>query len=460
MKARLAVALAAAALLTFGAAPGALRPAAAAGASASVQRVNGVPCVAANDLSRLLDAAQFWRADVRKLVLRAGQHRVTLTADNPFVLIDDHTVRLEADVTSLGGQFQVPVSLLPQLPRDSSLARLIVDLQASRVRVAPAAGFVGTPVIRIEDGVARLTLSAERADGATVLSRGRAHLRVRVPGAFAGAAVDSFAPGPLLRAVQLVPGTDATVVDLAAGPDAQGFRLLREDGRVVVELARGGAGLERFAAEAPAGTRVVGVIVIDPGHGGSDTGVHVDQAIEKDLTLALARVLADELTHRTGARVLLTRTDDRDMSQQERAEFANRARADVVLSLHFDGLPGARVRGATAWCAPALYSEGGAGAHAAATGALTPWRDVAMHHAVDSRALADAIAGSLETRGLGPARVRERLPVALLGVNATGLSLECATLTSPEDRARVGTPEGLRELASSIADGVAGYARP
>ena len=38
--------------------------------------------VGANDLARLLEATKYWRADVRKLVLRAGAHRVTLTADN------------------------------------------------------------------------------------------------------------------------------------------------------------------------------------------------------------------------------------------------------------------------------------------------------------------------------------------------------------------------------------------
>ena len=168
----------------------------------------------------------------------------------------------------------------------------------------------------------------------------------------------------------------------------------------------------------------------------------------------------EELAHRTGAHVILTRTDDRDLAQQERAETANRARADLVLSLHFDGVPGARARGATAWCAPASYAESATEGRANTPGALTPWRDVATRHAADSRALADAIAGALETRGLGPARVRERLPVALLGVNAIGVALECATLTSRADRARVQTPEGLRDLATAIADGVVGYGRP
>ena len=87
------------------------------------------------------------------------------------------------------------------------------------------------------------------------------------------------------------------------------------------------------------------------------------------------------------------------------------------------------------------------------------WRDVAARHAVESRALADAVTAAFEERGLGPARVRERLPVPLLGVNAPGILLECATLTSAEDLARVSAPEGLRALASAIADGVLAWGR-
>lgn len=77
----------------------------------------------------------------------------------------------------------------------------------------------------------------------------------------------------------------------------------------------------------------------------------------------------------------------------------------------------------------------------------------------DPEALAEAVRAALELDGLGPVRVRERLALPLLGVNAPGLVLECATLTSPLDRARVTSPEGLRALAASLATAVAEYQR-
>jgi N-acetylmuramoyl-L-alanine amidase len=66
---------------------------------------------------------------------------------------------------------------------------------------------------------------------------------------------------------------------------------------------------------------------------------------------------------------------------------------------------------------------------------------------------------SLDLRDMGPVRLRELLPVHLLGVNAPGVSLECATLTSDADRARVTRPGGLEALAAAIADGVAAWQR-
>ena len=136
------------------------------------------------------------------------------------------------------------------------------------------------------------------------------------------------------------------------------------------------------------------------------------------------------------------------------------ARADVVISLHFDGVSAPAARGATAYFAPATFA--GADEPASQGGSaivVLPWRDVATRHAVRSRELAEAVRSALELRGLGPARLREVLPMPLLGVNAPGLLLECATLTSDADRARITGPQGLENIAQAIAAGLDAYGR-
>ena len=72
--------------------------------SAPTREVSGTTCVGANDLARLLRATKFWHPEVRKLILRAGPHRIQLTAEDPFVVVDDGTVALPAPVMPVGGE--------------------------------------------------------------------------------------------------------------------------------------------------------------------------------------------------------------------------------------------------------------------------------------------------------------------------------------------------------------------
>ena len=449
-----------AATLLLGAAPA---RAAAPATWAPVTVENGVPEIGANDLARLLGASKFWRADVRKLVLRAGSHGITLTAENPVVIVDDRTVLLPSPVRSVYGELRVPVALLRALPTDGALPRLAYDGTAQRVRVTPTAGFVDAPRVSDDGRVTRIVIPAERAGTAEVTGMSRARFRLRVGGALAGQLSDSLPAGALVRDLRASAFPNGVSFEFVLDPAATGYRIERDEevGRVTLTIARSaGSGFERFAAEGPKGPRPLRVVVIDPGHGGPDAGAEAEGAVEKTLALALARALASELSHRTGARLVLTRTDDRGLSQDQRAEIANRSRADLVLALHFDALAGSRAQGATAYCAPAAVPEGGdLGVGGSRGVALVPWRDVALVHAVEGRGIAEAVASSLEHRGFGPARVRERLPYALVGVAAPGIALECAMLSDSESRTRVLSARGLRDLASAIADGVIAWQR-
>jgi len=429
-----------------------------------VRRLDGDPYVAVNDLARVLDATKFWRADLRRLVLRSGSHSFTLTEDNPFVILDDRTVWLPTPVRSLQGEFQVPAAMVDSLPADSLLPRLRYDPRRERVVVLPPSGGVGSPRIIVLSDVTRIVFPADQADEAVVFARARARFRIRFGGFFTGALPDSLPEDGLVRAIRPIPSAGGSAFEMVVAPEASGYRLIQNVAlrRVTLELQRAAnPELEPFADEGPPGPRPVRVIVIDPGHGGNDLGVIVGDAIEKDLTLQLAKFLKPELEHRLPAHVILTRDGDQSVSGDRRAEIANRSRADLVLSLHLDGFGDPRARGATGYCPPATVGAGteGEGGRGPLPVVLLPWRDVASGHAVESRALAEAVLSAIELRGQGPTRLRERLSTSLLGVNAPGILLECATLTAPGDRDRVLQEEGLRDLAASIAEGVVAYQR-
>jgi N-acetylmuramoyl-L-alanine amidase len=93
-------------------------------------------------------------------------------------------------------------------------------------------------------------------------------------------------------------------------------------------------------------------IVIDPGHGGKDSGANsvVKAAFEKDYTLDWALRLR-WLLQTNGWRVLLTRTNDLEISLMDRVAVADRANADLFLSLHFNsGLPNRSLAGTETYC--------------------------------------------------------------------------------------------------------------
>lgn len=448
-----------AALLALALAASPALPGLAAPPSEPVQRIDGVDMVSASSLTRLLQATRFWRSDVRKLVLRSGTHRMVFTVDNPFALIDDRTVRLPSPVRSRHGELQIPVALVDSLPRDTTIARLLFEPRMARVVVVPPGGVVNGPVLVQIDGGTRVTFRCDQPEQVKVVGRGRANFRMHFEGYFTGVLPDTVPPPTLVRRIHELPTSIGSAFELEIGEDAAGWKLTRERDRIVLELSRrGGPDLESFAPEGPPGPRSLRVIVLDPGHGGADAGVSAGGLVEKDLALALARALKPELERRVGARVVLTRDSDVALGPDPRAEAANRARADLVLSLHFDGVPGSTARGLTAYAPPATFGAGAAPVPGQPTPVeILPWREVATRHAVRSREIGESITAYVELRGQGPARLRETLPATLLGVNAPGLLLECATLTSARDLDRLSAPRGITDLAAAIAEGVAAW---
>jgi N-acetylmuramoyl-L-alanine amidase len=96
----------------------------------------------------------------------------------------------------------------------------------------------------------------------------------------------------------------------------------------------------------PAEDRLRGkTIVVDPGHGGDDTGAPAyfgpppRGPYEKDIVLDIGRRLA-RLLRAEGASVTMTRSDDRYLTLQQRAEVANRLSADAIISLHCNSCDG------------------------------------------------------------------------------------------------------------------------
>jgi N-acetylmuramoyl-L-alanine amidase len=92
------------------------------------------------------------------------------------------------------------------------------------------------------------------------------------------------------------------------------------------------------------------VIVLDPGHGGIDAGTRgAHGTLEKDVTLAFAKVLGAKLEATGRYQVLYTRSDDTFVALGDRVDFARSNNADLFISIHANSFAGISVRGATVY---------------------------------------------------------------------------------------------------------------
>lgn len=104
------------------------------------------------------------------------------------------------------------------------------------------------------------------------------------------------------------------------------------------------------------------VVVIDPGHGGKDSGaLGATGTAEKSVALAIALKLRDFIRQEPSLKGVLTRSDDRFLDLKQRADFARRADAQLFISLHADAFEQAEVKGSSVY----VLSEHGASSEVA-----------------------------------------------------------------------------------------------
>jgi N-acetylmuramoyl-L-alanine amidase len=114
-------------------------------------------------------------------------------------------------------------------------------------------------------------------------------------------------------------------LDTAAG-EAKDFALRSPD-RIVLDITRGSAPIAL-----PQNAAIT--VVLDPGHGGRDTGVMTPQGPEKVFTLNVALAVKKILQKDTRIKTVLTREKDHMLTLDERAAFTNAARATLLVSIH------------------------------------------------------------------------------------------------------------------------------
>lgn len=228
------------------------------------------------------------------------------------------------------------------------------------------------------------------------------------------------------------------------------------------------------------------LVVIDPGHGGSDSGAiftELDKGkkitfTEKDMTLSLARDLARELIIK-GNNVILTRNDDRLIPLSDRTALANRLKADAFISIHLNssekkqdasaGIETFILNHATddtskrlADLENAVLKESQAKENAGSADVSLIMKDLILDTTLEpSRELACAVQHRLKS-GIKGATFRDRgvkqaLFYVLLGADMPSILIEAGFMNSKADRNRVLDTQTRLKMAANIATAVDDY---
>ena len=214
---------------------------------------------------------------------------------------------------------------------------------------------------------------------------------------------------------------------------------------------------------------VLQTIVIDPGHGGDETGARGEAGgLEKDVTLAVARRLQAMVESRLGMRVLLTRSSDQTVRLDERAAVANNNKADLFLSLHANASLQPTVAGAEVfYLSPTEYGEQ-AEQMAAAEVPVLPvfgggrrsidlvrWELAQLAHLDESTVLARTVAERLGTRVPMSDRALQQAPFHVLaGANMPAVLVEMGFMTNPEQERAMASGPFQNSVAQALFESI------
>ena len=265
--------------------------------------------------------------------------------------------------------------------------------------------------------------------------------------------------------------TDASAAAHSKGKSSTRLTANKKDSdldiRVAKPTARGDRSLIRTLG------LKIGKIVIDPGHGGHDTGTIGPNGLEeKDLVLEVGRRLGKLLETRLGAEVVYTRKNDTFIPLETRTAIANQQRADLFISIHANSSNDSAARGVETYYLNFTSSpdalEVAARENAVSEKSIYELQDLVKKIALkekieESREFASDVQSSLHSGlsaknpGIRNRGVKKAPFIVLIGANMPSILAEISFVSNPGDEHRLETSEYRQRIAESLYRGIAKY---
>jgi N-acetylmuramoyl-L-alanine amidase len=225
-------------------------------------------------------------------------------------------------------------------------------------------------------------------------------------------------------------------------------------------------------------------ILIDPGHGGKDSGATRGQLKESEIALKVAGYLADELRKDSRFKVSLTRTSDESLSLKERTSIAREINADLFLSIHLNSSKDPRAHGKEFYFQNQLPADEEAlflasrenmdtivpdasrtdRAEKASVGndLKNILEDLKRNHRIHSschlsKALFETWISGGESRLVGSRSIRQAPFYVVSHISVPSVLVELGFLSHATEGPRLAQPEYQKELAASLYRGIVKY---
>ena len=217
-------------------------------------------------------------------------------------------------------------------------------------------------------------------------------------------------------------------------------------------------------------------IIIDPGHGGKDPGAigRYYKVREKDIALDVAKRLKDELRKMGNFKIALTRTGDKFISLWKRSEIANKAKADLFISIHANACRYRKVKGFEVFYLSNATDDNARAIAAAENEALsfendsnhnkpdyldaTVWDMKLSENRTESKELASFICKSASRQlGVRNRGVKSARFYVLKGTRMPAVLVEVGFLSNKDEEWRLRSASYRKKVATAIAKGILAY---
>ena len=260
--------------------------------------------------------------------------------DSRFGVVGDELIEMPVSPPLVEGRAYVPLQFFQGFLSKAADLEVLWDPTARLLTVRPTQHTVIGVQLSVANvqGISKVVITLTGPSDYTIVKEQTAYtirFKTQIRPPFASQAYDD----PYVAKASFA-GSDLRLDLKAADAGADAYKL-ENPFRIVLDFHKvapiPGALPMVIVPSKPVEAPGIHTIVIDPGHGGKESGaVGPDGLMEKEATLTLCRKLADNLETRLKTRVILTRTDDSVVPLDQRTAIANQFHADLFLSVHMN----------------------------------------------------------------------------------------------------------------------------